>query len=142
HELFMAHNAFGTELLLPGDAPRDLEHQQSEATHGLRRDVPDRGRGLAEEAARQYIAEREQKRAYISDIPPHALYRPGDSGSAAFAGWREISGQALVLLKGQESEIIVLPVNEETLEQVKLLRIGESLAYESDGTVQTRGLRL
>ena len=61
HELFMAHNAFGTELLLPGDAPRNLEHQQSAATHGLRWDVPESGRRIAgsgEEAARQYIAER------------------------------------------------------------------------------------
>ena len=145
HELFMAHNAFGTELLLPGDAPRNLEHQPSAATHGLRWDVPESGRRIAgsgEEAARQYIAEREKKRAYIEDIPPHTLCRKGASGSAEFAGWREKDGNPLVLLKSAESEIIVLPVDEETLKQVKHLKIGDRVAYESDGTVQKRGLHL
>ena len=111
----------------------------------MRRDVPESGRRIArsgEEAARQYIAEREQKRAYIRDIPLHTLCRTGESGSAAFAGWREKDGNPLVLLKSEESEIIVLPVDEETLKQVKHLKIGDRVAYESDGTVQKRGFHL
>jgi hypothetical protein len=145
HELFMAHNAFGSELLLPGHVPGNVEHQQPQAVDSLRRDVPEPGRTIAgsgEEAAKRYIAEREARRAFIKDILPHALCPAGASGRAEFAGWREKDGRPLVLLKAEESAIIVLPVNRETLEQVKQLTIGDAVAFESNGAVQKRGLHL
>ena len=145
HELFMAHNAFGSELLLPGHVPGNVEHQQPQAVDGLRRDVPEPGRTIAgsgEEAAQRYIAEREAKRAFIKDILPHALCPAGASGRAEFAGWREKDGRPLVLLKAEDSAIIVLPVNRETLEQVKQLTIGDAVAFASNGAVQRRGFHL
>jgi hypothetical protein len=94
-----------------------------------------------EAAARQYIAEREKKRTLIKDIPRHTLWT-GGSGQAEYAGWREKDGKPLVLLKHEESEIIVLPVNTETLKHAKHLKIGDQVNFDSDGSVQKTGLSL
>lgn len=144
HELGMVRNTFGSELLLPGHVPCHVEQQQSTAVNGLRRDVPEPGRTIAdagEAAARQYVAEREQKRTFIRDIPTHTLWA-GESGNAEYAGWREKDGKPLLLLKTDESAIIVLPTDTETLKHVKHLKIGDTVTFESDGTVQRKGLRL
>lgn len=144
HELGMVHNAFGSELLLPGDVPRNVEQQQSQAVDGLRREIPQPRRTVThagEAAAKQYIAEREKKRAFIKDIPKHTLWT-GEGGRAEYAGWREKDGKPLVLLKSEESEIIVLPVDSETLKYAKHLKIGDAVTFEYDGSVRRRGLYL
>ena len=71
----------------------------------------------------------------------HTLWA-GESGSAEYAGWREKDGKPLLLLKSDESAIIVLPADTETLKHVKHLTIGDTVTFESDGTVQRKGLRL
>ncbi|SHM13907.1 Relaxase/Mobilisation nuclease domain-containing protein [Nitrosospira sp. Nsp11] len=143
-ELGLVRNAFGSKLLLPGNVFGNVEQQSAQAVNGLRREISESGRMMpnpGEAAARQYIAEREKKRTLIKDIPRHTLWT-GESGQAEYAGWREKDGKPLVLLKQEESEIIVLPVNTETLKHAKYLKIGDQVNFDSDGSVQKTGLSL
>lgn len=78
---------------------------------------------------------------FIKDIPRHTLWT-GESGRAEYAGWREKDGKPLVLLKSKESEIIVLPVDSETLKHAKHLKIGDAVTFEYDGSVRRKGLHL
>jgi hypothetical protein len=119
--------------LIPKDTSICLKPQ-----HGITRYHSDFGEG----AARRYIAEREAKRALITDIPCHALRMPGKGGSGRFAGWRQIDEQPLVLLKNRNAEIIVLPVDRAALARVKRLKMGEEVFFNEDGMIRKRGLHL
>ena len=91
---------------------------------------------------RKYIAERQEKGKYIKDIQKHTSYKAGQGGHAHYAGWRQIDGQPLLLLKSRESEIIVMPVDAATLARVKRLKVGSEVIFNADGTVRKRGRSL
>ncbi|MEP6604608.1 MAG: TraI/MobA(P) family conjugative relaxase [Nitrosospira sp.] len=145
HELSMVHNSFGTELLLPSDVSRNVEQHQSQAIDGLRRKIPQPRRTVTqagEMAAKQYIAEREEKRTYIKEIPKHTLWISGKSIRAEYAGWREKDGESLLLLRSWNNEIIVVSVDTATLERTKKLRMNEKIIFNEDGLIQKRGHHL
>ncbi|ARO88824.1 hypothetical protein EBAPG3_014180 [Nitrosospira lacus] len=99
-------------------------------------------RSPGEAAARHYIAEREAKRVLIQDIPRHTSCRAGQGGYAQYAGWRQIDGHALILLKTNEAEISVMPVDAVTLARVKRLKLGSEVIFNADGTVRKKGRSL
>lgn len=93
-------------------------------------------------AAKQYIAEREEKRTYIKEIPKHTLWISGKSIRAEYAGWREKDGESLLLLRSWNNEIIVVSVDTATLERTKKLRMNEKIIFNEDGLIQKRGRHL
>jgi hypothetical protein len=111
----------------------------------LRRDVSRSG-GIAPEgkaissaqAARQYVAEREDKRAKGFDIPKHRLYNQADDGPATFEGLRQVEGQSMALLK-RGDELLVLPVNEATARRMKRMKLGDPVTASATGAIKSKG---
>jgi hypothetical protein len=107
----MVHNASGGEMLLPGPVPGYVEQHSASVDYGLRRDVPESGRMMlspGEAAAWQYTAEREAERVLIKDIAKHTTFRAGQGGYTHYAGWREINGHPLILLKANDADSSLL----------------------------------
>ena len=127
------------EVLLPSHVPGHLEQQGTKPDNGVRRDIFGTGgvtAGLA--AADKYIAEREATRLKVFDIPKHTRYNHGNDGAAAFAGIRQIEGQALVLLKRGE-EVMVLPIDDATARRLKRVAVGEAVTVTPKGSIKTKG---
>lgn len=138
-ELGVVQLASGGQVLLPRDVPGHVEQQGAKPDHGLRRDIFGTGRvAIGQEAADKYIAEREAMRLKVFDIPKHTRYNQGNDGAAAFAGIRQVEGQALALLKRGE-EIMVLPVDDATARRLKRVAIGDSVAVTPKGSIKTKG---
>jgi len=142
-ELGLVQFADGGPELLPGDVRGNVEQQETDRVHGMRRDVPERG-GVEQatvtprQAAQQYVAEREDKRTKSFDIPKHRLYNGSDDGPATFAGIRQIQGQAMALLK-RGDEVLVLPVNEATARRMKRMKLGDPVTATAKGAVKAKG---
>ncbi len=64
------------------------------------------------QAALDYISERNSKRDRVSDIPFHRLWQPKDAGQLIFVGLRLVNGQNLLLARGGP-EILVLPITQQ-----------------------------
>lgn len=134
----------GGESLLPSHVPGRVEQQGTATDNGLRRNVSRGGiEGLPTsidgiKAARQYIAEREDKRAKGFDIPKHRLYNATDEGAAAFAGVRSVEGQSMALLK-RGDEVLVLPINEATARRMKRMKLGEPVTTTAKGAIKSKG---
>ncbi|TAL47133.1 MAG: conjugal transfer protein TraI [Methylovulum sp.] len=127
----------GSEMLLPGNVSNRLEQQGTQPDNTLRRPISDaRLDASAIAAADQYIEEREQKRIKIVDISKYRRYNETDIGNATFSGIRRIEGQSLVLLKRGE-EIVVMPINEATVRQMKRLSIGDPVTIAENGSIKT-----
>jgi hypothetical protein len=93
------------------------------------------------EPAEQYIAEREEKRQRGLDVPKHEKYPGGEEGTFEFAGIRNVGGQALALLKNEESDtVFVRPVDQDTAEKLKRIGIGDKVNVTQDG-IRKRGMR-
>jgi hypothetical protein len=86
----------------------------------------------------KYIAEREEKRLKGFDIPKHRRYNDNDSGISAFAGIRQVEGAALALLRRGE-EVVVLPINEATVQRMKRLALGDPVTVTPQGSIKTKG---
>lgn len=128
-----------SEVLLPSDVSRHLEHERAQSNNGLRRDLS--GSGVinqAEVARDSYIAERELKRQTIKDILKHRPYQQGDEGLVKFAGIRQVEGHSLALLK-QDEQIIVQPIDTATAQRMKRLKVGDSVTLTSKGLIVARG---
>ncbi len=129
--------AGGSEVLLPGHVSNRLEQQGTQPDNALRRPISGaRLDAAAIAAADQYIEEREQKRINIIDISKYRRYNEADIGNATFSGIRRIEGQSLVLLKRGE-EIVVMPINEATVRQMKRLSIGDPVTIAKNGSIKT-----
>lgn len=89
-------------------------------------------------AAEAYIAEREATRRKGIAIPPHRHYQPGDAGPVAFAGLRQVAGQALALLQQGEA-IMVMPLDEATTHRLSRLPLGTALTLKPDGAITRPG---
>ena len=92
-----------------------------------------------ETAAARYVAEREEKRAFIKDILKHTCWRKGRTETAHYAGWRQKDGQPLILLRSSSSEIIVVPVDDRTLHRMKRLTHGDEVMLDAQGMIRKRG---
>ena len=92
----------------------------------------------AEQAGEKYVIEQEQKRSNGFDIPKHSRYNFGKEFAAAFAGIRQIDGQALVLLKAGD-EILVMPVDESTARRLRRIPLGQQIAVQAQGAIKTKG---
>ena len=139
-QLGVVHIASGSEMLLPRDVPRHVEHEGAPPAHGLRRGVS-RPAGIADparSAVDRYIAEREAKRLKLFDIQKHVRYTDDSEGAAAYVGTRQIEGQSLALLERGE-EVMVLPVDEATARRLKRVAVGESVTVAPQGTIKTKG---
>ncbi len=64
------------------------------------------------QAALDYISERNAKRDPISDIPLHRLWQPTDAGRLIFVGFRLVNGQNLLLVRSGP-EILALPITQQ-----------------------------
>ena len=91
----------------------------------------------AQAAADKYIAEREEKRRKIFDIPKHRRYNESDSGVAIYAGSRQIDGHSLALLKRGE-EVMVLPIDEATARRMQRLALGDPVTV-TQGSIRMPG---
>lgn len=137
--------AKGSEVLLPRDVPGVVEHQGAKPDNGLRRDVSRSG-GIAAEgkaissaqAARQYVAEREEKRTKGFDIPKHRIYNQADDGPATFEGLRQVEGQSMALLK-RGDDLLVLPINEATARRMKRMKLGDPVTANATGAIKSKG---
>lgn len=144
-KLGVVHLTQGSEVLLPRDVLGVVEHQGAKPDNGLRRDVSRSG-GLTSEgkaissaqAARQYVAEREGKRAKGFDIPKHRIYNQADDGPATFEGLRQVEGQSMALLK-RGDELLVLPVNEATALRMKRVKLGDQVTANATGAIKSKG---
>lgn len=138
-QLGVVRIAGGSEVLLPRDVPGHVEQQGAKPDNALRRGVSGPGRGLKPEqlaAVNKYVAEREQKRLKGFDIPKHARYTDY-VGAVSYAGTRTVEGQALALLKKQDDEILVLPVDQATVQRMKRLAIGDPVTVTPRGSIKT-----
>ena len=166
--LSMAHQRFGPRITLLGDA--EFRERVLRTTKALKlsitfidrtqrqngaltladdpirlkphHEIPTYYSSPGEDAATRYIAEREAKRAMIKDIPRHTAWGPGQGGAGQFAGWREVDGEPLVLLKIHNADIIVVPVNTATLARVKRLKMDTEVIFNEDGMIRKRGRSL
>jgi hypothetical protein len=129
----------GSEMLLPGHVPGDVEQQGTAATNSVRRDVSWTGSGVtpATTAAEKYIAEREAKRAKGIAIPRHIAYASMNEGPVVFAGLREIDSQSLALLTHNE-DIMVLAIDSATARRLQRVKLGESITV-TRGVIKPRG---
>ena len=126
-------------MLLPGNVPHHLEQQGTQPDNKLRRNVFGSGSvtaGLA--AADKYIAERENTRLKVLDIPKHTRYNYDADGATAFAGTRQVDGQLLALLKRSE-EIMVLPIDDATARRLKRIAVGDTVTVTANGSIKTKG---
>ena len=85
-----------------------------------------------------YINEREHKRLTMPDIKKHRRYSEADSGLVTFMGVRHVAGESLVLLKRNEV-ILVMPIDEKTVNSLNRLAIGDSVTCTGRGIVKTKG---
>ena len=137
-ELGVVHLDQRGEVLLPGDVPGHLEQQGTQPDDRMRRDTVGAGAIAAgQSAADKYIAEREDKRLLLYDIPKHTRYHSPD-GSSVFAGLRHIDGQSLALLKDSD-QIMVLPIDGATERRLKRIAVGDCVTVTSNGTIKTKG---
>ena len=89
-------------------------------------------------AADKYISERNNKRSSGFDIMNHRRFEQKDEGVFAFAGLRNIGGQAVALFKSGE-EILALAINESTASKLKHQRLGKAIEVRADGNCQVKG---
>ncbi|MGI2002091.1 TraI/MobA(P) family conjugative relaxase [Shewanella frigidimarina] len=118
-------------MLLSGHASDNLDKQKSRrTTNSLRWGVFGSRLTLDQiTAAESYISERIEKRLKGINIPDHKpLSTPI---KAEFVGARNVKGQPLVLLKGADNSILVLPV----IGAVKHFKIGEVVSVSQTGSV-------
>lgn len=127
----------GSTVLLPGNVSDSVEQQGKKEDIRLRRSVSNSGSVGAWVAADKYIQEREEKRGKLFDILKHSRYNKDVSEAYAFAGIRQIEGQALALLQ-LNAEIFVLPVDKATVNRLKRISIGDQITVEK-GTIKTKG---
>lgn len=128
--------ARGGEVLLPGNAPSELEHQGAKPDNQLRWGVSGSG-GITPDqtsAADKYIAEREAKRLKGFDIPNHSRYTNQD-GAVTYGGTRNVQGQSLALLN-RGDEVLVLPIDKATAQRMKRVRIGEAVTVTPQGSLK------
>lgn len=119
--------------------PAQEKPKAAEKEAGTRRDIfgldP---KSAGEAAAEKYIAEREQKRSKLFDIPKHVKYNFTNDATVVFSGVRQVDGQALALLK-QGNEIAVLPVDEATVRRLKRVSVGDQVSVTAKGAIKTKG---
>ncbi len=137
-ELGVVQLASRSEVLLPGDVPRDVEHQRGERDNGVRRSLHRPGIDRAQTAAEKYVVEREEKRAKGIDIERHRLSTSQDEGPAEFAGLRHVAGETLMLLR-RNGEVMVLPVTTTTISRMKRLSVGDKVLLTAQGGIKVKG---
>lgn len=92
----------------------------------------------AEQAANQYIQEREKKRRQGLAIQRHSRFGADQGGPLLYAGTRQVAGQLLALLE-REGEILVLPIDAPTASRLKRHAVGETLTVTPEGVIKTQG---
>jgi hypothetical protein len=89
-------------------------------------------------AAEKYIAERENKRLILDDIPNHTLYNYINDGVSVFVGTRQVDKQFLALLKNGDA-VMVLPIDEATARRLKRIAVGDTITVTINGSIKTKG---
>jgi hypothetical protein len=95
----------------------------------------------AEDAALRYILERNDKRNKGIELLAHRRYTADDAGKWAYAGLRQMEGKTLMLLQ-TPSEMLVLPIDDETASRTQRLKIGDVVEVTAQGILHTRARRL
>lgn len=85
-----------------------------------------------------YINEREHKRLTLPDIKKHRRYTEADNGLVTFMGVRNVAGESLALLERNEV-ILVMPIDQKTVNSLSRLAIGEAVTCTGRGIVKTKG---
>ena len=125
--------------LAPTVAQQPVASKATLTDAGIRRDIFGLDKKSAGDAAAdKYIAEREQKRTKVFDIPKHIRYNFINDETVLFGGLRQIDGQALALLK-QGEEVMVLPVDDATARRLKRVTVGEPISVTAKGAIKTKG---
>jgi Large polyvalent protein-associated domain 7 len=91
------------------------------------------------QAALDYISERNAKRDRISDIPFHRLWQPTDAGQVIFVGLRLVNQQNLLLVR-HGPEILVLPVTQQQRQLLARQQREIPLTITPAIVIQTQGL--
>ena len=94
----------------------------------------------SEDAVLRYATERNQTRAKGIDILPHRPYEKTDAGTFVFAGMRHLDDKIFMLLQ-TSSEVLIMPVDEKTVQRLGHLKIGSGLEVKRNGFVHGRGRR-
>ena len=93
------------------------------------------------DASAIYIAERNETRGKGIDILPHRRYEDSDAGKFSFAGIRQVEGQNLMLLQTSK-EMLVLPVDDATVNLAQRLEIGKMVDVPAQGIVHTKSQKI
>jgi hypothetical protein len=128
-----------SEVLLSSNVPGYLEQQGTKPDNRMRRGIF--GSGSITDgflAADKYIAERQNKRLELFDIPNHIRYSYCNEGVTAFAGIRQVDGQTLALLKHGEN-IMVLPIDVATARNFKRIAVGDVVTVTLNGSIKIKG---
>ncbi|MEI6297567.1 MAG: conjugal transfer protein TraI, partial [bacterium] len=123
----------------PGHVPGHLGQQGTQSDNSVRWDVFGSGIVTAgQAAAEKYIAERENKRLILYDIPKHTPYNYVNDGVSVFAGTRQVDKQFLALLKNGD-DVMVLPIDEATARRRKRIAVGDIITVTINGSIKTKG---
>lgn len=138
-ELGVVRIASGSEVLLQGDVPGDVEQHRAQSIDPLRRAVF--GPGITDDhiaAMEKYIAERESKRLKGFDIKNHIPYNEKNR-AVEFGGIRNVDGHPLALLR-QDDHVMVMPVTRVDAQRLARIAVGEPVSV-ADGSIkkQSRG---
>ncbi len=126
-----------SEMLLPSHVPDRLEQQGAKPVDALRWSIPGTISSPQLAAAEKYIAERENLRKTIYDIPKHSIYS-GTHKDLLYAGTRNIDGHPLALLKSG-NDILVLPIDPATANRLRRKAIGSSINVTPAGLIKQKG---
>ena len=132
-ELHMVQLSRRSEMLLSRNVSSDMEQQRAHSNHQLRREVSIEL--TIQKGIDYYIAERNEKRQTIKDIPLHRKFIPEDAGKAHFAGIRHTDNDAFILFQKNE-EMLLMLIDTEQEAQLKHLKIGEPLSLTLNGQIK------
>lgn len=92
-----------------------------------------------EDAAKQYIAERNEKHAKgLPDILKHRRYEPKDAGKFSYGGLRQVGNTMLMLLQ-TPSETLVMPVDDATTARMQRLKVSTSIQVTEENVIRMGG---
>lgn len=138
-KLGMVRIAGRTEVLLPSHVPIGVDQQRAATTDALRRNVSGE-RGIAPpvlDAADRFIAERNSKRATLSDVLQHRRHTAADVGPLALAGVRQVDGKSLALLRKDDC-ILVVPITDYAASRLRTTSIGNTVHLQANGEVRLK----
>lgn len=131
-----------TEVLLQSNVPHNVVKQGTATDRAVRRNLSRSGLNDSQynvsevsKAVDKLVNERNTKHGYIDDISKHRAFSKSDSGTYKYAGYRNIDGHLLVLLKGVD-EVLVVESDTKTVNRLRKARKGCELTITDTRKIQ------